>query len=139
MRRRIEWKLADLQLTFCEHLPPPSRLTTLLPPYPQVFVLAVSLEFESEAERDAWVEIWRPLAAHVARAEPDTLAFELAIADTDPRRALVFERYVDKHAFVEIHRRSEPYLAYKAATAALERPPRVSGQSYFETNVGFFR
>lgn len=102
-------------------------------------MLAVNLEFESEADRDAWVEIWRPLAAHVAAAEPATLAFIMAVADTDPRRALVFERYADKAAFVEVHRMSEAYLAYKAAAAGLAAPPRVSGQSYYETGVGFHR
>jgi quinol monooxygenase YgiN len=100
-------------------------------------MLLVSLHFDSIAERDAWIEIWRPLAAYVQAHEPHTLAFELAVADTDAGKVVVAERYRRKADFVGAHRSSAAFLAYKSAAEALPFRPRVSGQSYFESGVGF--
>lgn len=58
----------------------------------QVFVLAVSLKFEAEADRDVFVELFKPLAKYVLETEPETLSYELAIADTDPLKLIIYER-----------------------------------------------
>lgn len=58
----------------------------------QVFVLAVSVKFETEADRDVFIELFKPLAKHVMEAEPETLSYELAIADTDPTKVIIYER-----------------------------------------------
>lgn len=66
---------------------------------PQVFVLDIHFTFKSEKDRDKFIELWRPLARHVLLYEPGTLSYELAIADSDPLRVLVFERYRTKVCF----------------------------------------
>ena len=76
---------------------PPTRPPTHparcgLPLPPQVFVLAVQLKFNDEAQRDAYIATWRPLAEYVQASEPRTLSFELSIADNAPTTVLVFER-----------------------------------------------
>lgn len=58
----------------------------------KAFVLAVQLKFQEESHRDAFIEVWRPLADYVQRDEPETLSFELAIADSDPCLVIVYER-----------------------------------------------
>lgn len=40
-------------------------------------------------------KFWAPLAAYVKAHEHGTLAYEIAIADTDPLKIQVFERWVD--------------------------------------------
>lgn len=55
-------------------------------------MLAVTLKFNSLADRDAFINIWRPLAEYVQRQEPTTYSFKLLIADTDPTKVLVYER-----------------------------------------------
>lgn len=51
---------------------------------PGAFVLALTLTFGSEAQRGAFVELWRPLAEWVRANEPRTLSYECALADRDP-------------------------------------------------------
>jgi quinol monooxygenase YgiN len=57
-------------------------------------VLAVTLTFPSVEARDAWVEAFKPLAAHVNARERGhgCLAYELLIADDDGRKVMVYER-----------------------------------------------
>lgn len=57
-----------------------------------MFVLAIQVKFESEADRDIFIDLFRPLAKYVAEHEPRTLSYELAIADTDPTLVLIHER-----------------------------------------------
>lgn len=55
-------------------------------------MLAVGLKFRSVEEQEAFLAVWRPLAEYVRAEEPETLSFELCIADTDPTKVLVYER-----------------------------------------------
>lgn len=55
-------------------------------------MLAIQVKFESEADRDIFIDLFRPLAKYVAEHEPRTLSYELAIADTDPTLVLIHER-----------------------------------------------
>lgn len=55
-------------------------------------MLAIQVKFESEADRDIFIDLFRPLAKYVAEHEPQTLSYELAIADTDPTLVLIHER-----------------------------------------------
>lgn len=48
----------------------------------QAFVLMVSLSFEREADKAAFVRAWRAQAAHVRCHEPGTLSFELLQPDS---------------------------------------------------------
>lgn len=83
--------------------------------------------------------MWRPLVEYVARHEPRTLAFEFCIADTDPCKVMVFERYLTREDYAEVHRSSQPFLDFKAKLEMLFDPPVVTGQSYYETDAGFTR
>lgn len=102
------------------------------------FVLAVNLTFANEKDRDMCVQEWHRLAEYVSECEQDTLSFECCISDTNPLLCLIFERYVDKGAYLQ-HRKSEPFNAFKRwmVSGKLSKKPIISGQSYIETNVGF--
>ncbi len=58
-----------------------------------MFVLAVQLKFNEIETRDEYLGLWKDLAAYVAKFEHKTLSFELSIADNDPLKVLVFERW----------------------------------------------
>lgn len=101
----------------------------------KVFVLAVSLSFKDVGERDKWINAWLPMVEQVKANEPGTISYELCMGDTEPQKLLVYERYVDKAAYEEVHRNSEAMLKFKQATASIKA--QVQGQSYYETNHGF--
>ena len=43
---------------------------------------------------------------------------------------MVFEKYADKdHAYLDVHKSSAPFLAFRPQLAALE--PEITGESYF--------
>ena len=61
------------------------------------------------------------------------------IADNDPLKICVFERYASEAAFKEVHRSSEPYQAFRTQQQQWRADKDVvtSGQSYFETGIGY--
>ncbi len=57
------------------------------------FLLMIHLEFNSIDQRDAWIALFKPLAAYCLENEPGTLGYDVAIADNNPLKVLVYERY----------------------------------------------
>jgi hypothetical protein len=53
----------------------------------------------------------------------------------EPLRVLIYERYVDKQAYLEVHRTSAQFLQFRPALAALS--PTIDGHSYFECPEGY--
>ena len=53
----------------------------------------------------------------------------------EPLRVLIYERYVDKQAYLEVHRTSAQFLQFRPALAALS--PKIDGHSYFECPEGY--
>jgi hypothetical protein len=58
----------------------------------QAFVLMVTLSFQEESHKQAFLSFWQPLAEHVRAHEPGTLAFEVLQSDSSPTEVLVYER-----------------------------------------------
>lgn len=58
----------------------------------QVFVLAVWMTFKNVDDRDKWVAHFKAMVDHVKENEPETVSYELAVADNDPCKVLVYER-----------------------------------------------
>lgn len=56
-------------------------------------MLAVQLKTDTVEQRDVIIELFKPLAKFVLANEPETLSYELAIADTDPTKIQIYERY----------------------------------------------
>ena len=56
------------------------------------FVLVVTYTFRSVADLEKALEIWKPLAEHVAANEPGTLTYEASKCDTDPTKLIISER-----------------------------------------------
>ena len=120
------------------------------------FLLMIHLEFHNEEERDAWISLFRPLAEYCLQNEPGTLGYDVAIADSNPLKVLVYERYAmwcvfgaqpspyltspryASKADHTAHTQSAPYLEFKEQASSIPFAAK-SGQSYIEQNIGFIR
>ena len=87
---------------------------------------------------------WRRVCARVSHASFSSLSvaiWDLATVPAkrtllqNPLRVLIYERYVDKHAYLEVHRTSAQFLQFRPALAALS--PKIDGHSYFECPEGY--
>lgn len=106
------------------------------------FSLLVTLHFQDAVTLASFREAFRPLAQHVRNNEPDTLAYQVLQSDRDALRVLVLERYRDKeHAYLQVHKSSAPFLAFRPQLAQWEADGKVtiSGHSYLDdADVGGF-
>jgi quinol monooxygenase YgiN len=115
---------------------PLSNQKTSQPP----FSLLVTLHFTATEHKEQFLRDFGPVAAHVQAHEPDTLAYEVLMSDQDSLQVLVLERYKDKdHAYLIVHRSSEPFLAFRPKLKAMQDAGyvTVSGHSYLDAMVGF--
>lgn len=55
-------------------------------------MLVITCEFHNEKDRDAFLHEFGRLARFVSANENDTLAYETAVADTNPLKVLIYER-----------------------------------------------
>jgi quinol monooxygenase YgiN len=104
------------------------------------FSLLVTLLFTATEHKEQFLRDFAPVAAHVQAHEPDTLAYEVLLSDQDSLQVLVLERYKDKdHAYLIVHRSSEPFLAFRPKLKAMQDAGdvTVSGHSYLDAKVGF--
>lgn len=62
----------------------------------QAFVLAIWVTLKPGMV-DKWLEAWKPVAEHVRLHEPDTLAYEVSVAEDNPDRLFIYERCVTPH------------------------------------------
>lgn len=103
----------------------------------KAWCLVVKLKMSEEAKVAELKRFFGPYAKWIAENEPTTLAYELLVSDKDPLVVTIFERYADKDkAFLEIHRSSDEFKAFRPKLAALE--PAIDGHSYYEVEGGGF-
>mmetsp|Transcript_32511 Transcript_32511/g.103667 ORF Transcript_32511/g.103667 Transcript_32511/m.103667 type:complete len:149 (-) Transcript_32511:184-630(-) len=100
------------------------------------FVLLVDVTFEKEGDRDVALERWRPVARHCRENEPGTLSYEAALSDADPLRLVFVERYVDRDAYLKVHKSSKPFLEFRKFLTDLN--PKIAGHSYLTSDIGYF-
>lgn len=114
-------------------------LTPSTPPPPQItpgaFWLVVAVTFNQEADVATFEKAFKPLAEYVTKAETSTLSYGFAKSDSDPKRILIFERYATKQAYLDVHKTSEAFLAFRPQLSALNA--KIDGHSYYEGGLGF--
>jgi hypothetical protein len=99
-------------------------------------VLAVGLTFERVDDRDQFIDLWRVhMAPYVKEHEHNCLAYELMVADTDPKKVLVFERWASGGHAVPLHAPScaplphaAPGIRVRTSTPAPHRRTQVHHQ-----------
>lgn len=102
----------------------------------KAFVLLVDVTFRTVEDRDAALQLWESVAVHCRDHEPGTLSYEAAISDSVPERIVFVERYATKNDYLDVHKSSRPFLAFRAKLGALN--PTITGHSYVTTDIGFF-
>ena len=104
------------------------------------FSLYVDVVFPDESYKNQFMEIFKPLAEYVRLHEPETIAYELLLSDSDPKRLVVMERYQDKErAYLQVHKTSKPYLEFKPKFKAMKDAGHaiVTVHSYVDAMIGF--
>mmetsp|Transcript_20557 Transcript_20557/g.52705 ORF Transcript_20557/g.52705 Transcript_20557/m.52705 type:complete len:141 (+) Transcript_20557:188-610(+) len=101
----------------------------------QAWQLVVWKTFHSVKDRDAFLELFAPLAAYVAESEPGTLTYSVSVADNDPTKIMILERYESKLYWEIVHRASQPFLKFKESISGMDFKSG-GGQSYIEEHMG---
>lgn len=99
------------------------------------FVLLVNVTFKSEREKEDFVDTFSKYTKYISIYEPTTLSYELVRSDTEENRLLLIERYVNKEAYTDVHKKSLEFLNFRAKLNRMD--VIIDGHSYFETNIGF--
>ena len=101
-----------------------------------IFFLGIVVTFDSEIDKINFLIIFKPYAEWVKWNEPTTLAFEISQSDKNPLQMFITERYVSKGAYLEVHRASAEFIAFKEKLVEL-RGYKLEGHSYEDLNIGF--
>ena len=85
------------------------------------------------------MELFKPLAHYVATYEPGTVSYDLLQSEKDPLRIYLVERYIDKVAYLEVHKKSKEFISFRAKLQKMQDDKLVylEGDSFIESNVGF--
>lgn len=107
----------------------------------RTFTLSVTLNFRDAEMKHKYLSLLAGYARYVEEHEPTTLTYKIMQSDKDPLEMLLFERYVNKNAYLNIHRTSPEFLRYRESTTALSggAPPGIviRGASYDDDAIGF--
>lgn len=93
--------------------------------YPNAWSLTIHLRFKDTESRREFMKHWAPLARYVRDAEPFCLLFEAIQSDKDPLLLIVDERYIDKNVYVEKHRSSAAFHAFRPYMQKLQDEGKV--------------
>ena len=93
--------------------------------YPNAWSLTIQLRFKDTESRVEFLKHWAPLARYVRDAEPFCLLFEAIQSDKDPLLLIVDERYIDKNVYVEKHRSSAAFHAFRPHMQKLQDEAKV--------------
>ena len=86
----------------------------------KAFVLLVALTFKTAEDKQTFSQMFAKLAIYVANKEPATLSYELADSDKDPLRVVIIERYVNKDAYLTIHKGSEQFIEFRKQMSKID-------------------
>eukprot|EP01032_Pedospumella_encystans_P008274 gene8274-9840_t len=113
--------------------PQPRRLVA-----PDGFFLGVKVIFPNEYDKMEFRTEFEKLAIYVRDHEPKTISYELLQSDKEPLQIFILERYLDKSAYLDIHKQSKEFISFRAKfQKMIERGAKIDGDSYLETGVGF--
>eukprot|EP00878_Enallax_costatus_P011027 GHUV01011517.1.p1 GENE.GHUV01011517.1~~GHUV01011517.1.p1 ORF type:complete len:119 (+),score=28.69 GHUV01011517.1:109-465(+) len=102
------------------------------------FIVLVTARLAPGHVQSKFLPAFRPLAAHVAQSEDGCSAYELSVSTEDPDRFIIYERYVNKDYFEQVHVQSESFKTWqKACEDAGVEWLEQSIKMYEEQDVGF--
>lgn len=105
----------------------------------KAFVLHVQLRFTTASAAERLLADWRPVANYCLANEPFLFSYEIAQSDKNPLLFSMYERYRSKTDYLERHKASAAFLAFREKMKAMQEAGEVavSGESFVELGVGF--
>ncbi len=100
-----------------------------------VFDLFVTLDFEDDKEKQTFKSLFQNYALWIKKHETTTISYELAESDKAPNRIIIIERYINKDAYLKIHRETDQFREFRSKLSGLK--VTINGDSYIESNFGF--
>jgi quinol monooxygenase YgiN len=74
----------------------------------------------------------------VRSKEFSTVSYEILQSDKDRLQIFILERYKDKAAYLETHKSSSEFIAFRAKfQTMIDSGTKVDGASYVESGIGF--
>lgn len=105
---------------------------------PEAFFLGVKVVFPNESDKATFESEFEILARYVRKSEPGTLSYELLQSDKRPLQIYILERYRTKDDYLEVHKRSKPFIEFREKfQRMIDNGAVVEGDSYLETGIGF--
>jgi quinol monooxygenase YgiN len=101
------------------------------------FFLGITIIFNTIDDKEEFKTLFKPLAKFVRSNEPYTLSYELCESDKDEKRVFLIERYRTKNDYLEVHRKSEPFLKFRGLFELMKEKYTMDGHSYIESNIGY--
>mmetsp|Transcript_4337 Transcript_4337/g.6555 ORF Transcript_4337/g.6555 Transcript_4337/m.6555 type:complete len:109 (-) Transcript_4337:27-353(-) len=95
-----------------------------------MFTLLVVVKFSSKEVKEAWCESLEPLVQHVQQHEPNTLQYQFSQCIENPLLITIFETYVTKTDFEDVHLESEPFKAHIARMKKYEDAGDIVNESF---------
>jgi quinol monooxygenase YgiN len=100
--------------------------------------IGVKIVFPTIEAKETFINDFIPVAEYVRKYELTTISYELLLSDKDKLLIYILERYVNKKAYLEIHKKSNEFLTFREKFQKLINDgAKVDGESYVETNIGF--
>ena len=101
-------------------------------------IIGVKISFPTAQDKDTFIADFTPVAEYVRQHEPTTISYELLLSDKDDLHIYIMERYVNKQAYLEVHKKSSEFLSFREKFQKLiNGGTKVDGESYIESNIGF--
>ena len=101
----------------------------------QVLISFLKTHHLDQIEKEDFAESFSKFVEYVATHEPRTISYELAQSDKVENELLIIERYVNKEAYKDFHRKRLEFTNFRAKLSKMD--VTIEGRSYFETNIGF--
>ena len=105
--------------------------------YKGAFALLITIKFSSVTDKLKFKELFTPFAEWVAINEPGTISYEMSESDKVDTQVFITERYKTKKDFIEVHRKTPTFLAFRQRLSDMSSSYTMEGHSYVESNVGF--
>lgn len=105
---------------------------------PNAFFLGVKVIFPNDSDKIRFESEFEKIAAYVRTSELNTISYELLRSDKQPLQIYILERYRSKDDYLEVHKKSKPFIAFREKfQQMIERGAVVDGDSYQESGIGF--
>eukprot|EP01038_Epipyxis_sp_PR26KG_P010045 gene10045-13503_t len=109
--------------------------------YKKAFFLGVTITFKSIEDKKYFIREFSSYAKFVGQYEPSTISYELLESDKDELMIYIAERYESKEKYLEVHRKTNQFNKFRENLSILTANGKatITGQSFIESNLGFFQ